>query len=250
MAGLWRGHSGSVELLDIEPARASFRARAGTKEPDKEKERSRERRKHDDDETPPPAPAAPARGTELSEDDAHRVLFALTLGTSETRHLRGLAVDGQVVIPPSGDKNNGLLVIAEDGALSINRGGEGAVPTNGDVVELPLLLDDGSPVGGRAAAHGHAVAALGTTAAGRVFVARGTSVDDSAAALKRAGCTRAVLLERGAGTQGAIFRAGTSTPPRSRYEETTLYAMGKALLPRGFRFEATNPVEPPSPKKK
>jgi hypothetical protein len=248
MAGLWRGRSGNVELLDIEPARASFRARAGTKEPDKEKERSRERRKHDDDETPAPA-AAPARGTVLSEDDAHRVLFALTLGTSETRHLRGLVVDGQAVIPPSGDKNNGLLVISEDGALSIHRGGD-AVPSDGDVVELPLLLDEGAPVGTRIAAHGHAIAALGTTAAGRVFVARGASVDDLGAALKRAGCTRAVLLDRGVGTEGAIYRAGTSTPPRSRYEETTLYAMGKALLPRGFRFEATNPVEPPTPKKK
>ena len=68
--------------------------------------------------------------------------------------------------------------------------------------------------------------------------------------LKRAGCTRAVLLDRGTGAHGSLFRAGTATPPRSRYEETTLYAMGKPLLPRGFRFESSHPVEPPAPKKK
>ena len=91
------------------------------------------------------------------------------------------------------------------------------------------------------------------TPAGRVYVARATAGAGAEALgelLKRAGCTQAVLLDRGAGTHGSIFRAGTTTPPRSRYEETTLYAMGKPLLPRGFRFESTHPVEPPAPKKK
>jgi hypothetical protein len=47
-----------------------------------------------------------------------------------------------------------------------------------------------------------------------------------------------------------MYRAGTDTPPRSHYEDSTLYAMGKPLLPRGFKFEAEKPVEPPTPKKK
>ncbi|HVH44098.1 MAG TPA: hypothetical protein VM925_17225 [Labilithrix sp.] len=251
MAGIWRGRSGNVELLDIEPARASFRARAGTKEPEKEKERGRDRRRNgDDDEAPPVAKASPPRGSELSEDDAHRVLFALTLGTSDVRRLRGLAADGQVAIPASGDATTAFLVVSEDGALTIasSKGGL-TVPPKGDVVELPLLIDDGAPVS-HVGAHGRAPVALGITTAGRVFIARGAAVDDVASSLKRAGCTRAVLLDRGAGNHGSIFRAGTTTPPRSRYEDTTLYAMGKALLPRGFRFEPTNPVEPPAPKKK
>lgn len=254
MAGLWRGRSGDVELLDIEPGRASFRARAGTKEPDKEREktqaRSRGRGSDDDDAPPPVAKAAPPRGTELSEDDAHRVLFALTLGTSETRHLRGLAADGQVAIPLSNDAATGVLLVSEEGAISIVPSSSGAsVPPKGDAVELPLLLDDGAAVS-HVATHGRAPVALGITSGGRVYIARGSAVADVAEVLKKAGCTRAVLLDRGAGEHGAMFRAGTPTPPRSRYEATTLYAMGKPLLPRGFRFDPTNPVEPPAPKKK
>jgi hypothetical protein len=57
-----------------------------------------------------------------------------------------------------------------------------------------------------------------------------------------------VLLERGAGDGGSIFRAGTATQPRSHYEDTTLYAMGKPLVPRGFRFEPAHRVEPPKKK--
>ena len=59
---------------------------------------------------------------------------------------------------------------------------------------------------------------------------------------------RAVLVDRGAGGHGALFRAGTEAPPRSRYEDTTLYAVARPMLPRGFRFEAVNKVEPPKKK--
>ena len=249
MAGLWRGQSGSVGLLDIEPGRASFRARAGTKEADKERDRPRERsRSRSDDDAPRPAKPAAPRGSELSEDDAHRVLFALTLGTSDARRPRGLAVDGQMTMPMSSDTSTGVLLVAEEGTLSIEPRGA-SLPAGADAVELPLLIDDGAVVA-HAVTHGRSPVALGLTPAGRVLIARGAAASDIAAVLKRAGCTRAVLLDRGAGSHGAIFRAGTASPPRSRYEETTLYAMGKPLLPRGFRFEPTNPVEPPAPKKK
>jgi hypothetical protein len=231
MAGLWRTAASGLEILAIEPARASFRVRAGTKEPD--------------------GKAGGTRAHELGEDDAHRVLFALTLGASEAKHPRGLATDGRVALPMSGAEQTAALVAAEDGQLSIVAPRRvGAVPAHTDAVELPLLIDDGKIVQG---GHGRAQGALGITPAGRVYVARaaaGAEASALAELLKRAGCTDAVLLARGAGAQGALFRAGTSTPPRSRYEETTLYAMGKPLLPRGFRFEATHPVEPPAPKKK
>jgi hypothetical protein len=83
-------------------------------------------------------------------------------------------------------------------------------------------------------------AALGITAEGRVVVARGTfaSAEPLAEALRKAGCTRAVALDRGGGyAHAGVFRAGTSVPPRARYEQTTLYAMGVPMKPRGFRFE-------------
>ena len=233
MAGLWHASSGGVEILEIEPARASFRVRAGTAEPD--------------------AKTGATRAHELSDDDAHRVLFALTLGTSDAKRLRGLATDGRIALPMSGTEHSAALVASEDGTLTIASARDlASVPAHVDAVELPLLLDDGKLV---PQSHGasRAGAALGVTAAGRVYVARilaGGGGEAMADVLKRAGCTRAVLLDRGTGAHGSLFRAGTATPPRSRYEETTLYAMGKPLLPRGFRFESSHPVEPPAPKKK
>ncbi len=231
MAGLWHGKAGSIDVLEIEPARASFRMRAGTKEP---REAS----------------------TELSADDAHRVLFSLTLGTSEPKRHRGLAIDGKLVMAMSGGERSAALVASEEGQLSIALAKElSGIPAHADAVELPLLLADGElvPAPHQGRARSGVDAALGTTPQGRVFIARATgpaSADDLAALLKRAGCTRAVLVDRGAGTHGAVFRAGTSTPPRSRYEDSTLSAIARPLLPRGFRFEATSPVEPPQEKKK
>lgn len=236
MAGLWHASVAGVEILDIEPARASFRVRAGTGEPD--------------------AKTGATRAHELADDDAHRVLFALTLGTSDAKHLRGLATDGRIALPMSGAEHSAALVASEDGQLMIVSTRElPSVPAHVDAVELPLLIDDGKVLT-TASTGSRARAALGLTPAGRVYVARitadpaGSGLEAMADTLKRAGCTRAVLLDRGAGVHGSLFRAGTATPPRSRYEETTLYAMGKPLLPRGFRFESTHPVEPPAPKKK
>lgn len=231
MPGLWRTTtSAGLEVFEIEPARATFRTRAGTKEPD--------------------AKTGTARAHELDADDAHRVILALNLGTSESKHTRGLVTDGRVALPMSNGERMAALVTSEDGQLSIVNAREvGSVPAHTDVVELPLLVDDGKEISG----HARAVAALGIGAQGRVFVVRAKSpaqASELAAVLIHAGCTRAVILDRGAGTPGAMYRAGTPTPPRSRYEDTTLYAMGRALVPRGFRFESTHPVEPPAPKKK
>jgi hypothetical protein len=83
-------------------------------------------------------------------------------------------------------------------------------------------------------------AAIGTSPDGRVVVARGVvaSAEPLARALAHVGCTRAAALDRGGGRAHAgLFRAGTSAPPRARYEETTLYAMGVPMKPRAFRFE-------------
>jgi hypothetical protein len=232
MAGLWRGRAGDVEIFDVEPGRASFRIRAGTKEIDH------------DSEAPAPKASRGARGTELSDDDAHRVLFAITAGMTDAKHPRGLAADGHVVLPLTNEHGMALLTVTEEGSLSI--ASAGPAPANGDAVELPLVIDDGAVVTSMPRARQPVV--LGTTAEGRVVVGRGASLDAVAKELVKIGCGRAVLLDRGLGSHGTLFRAGTATPPRSHYDETTLYAMGKPLLPRGFRFEPAHPVEPPKKK--
>ncbi|MFO0737035.1 MAG: hypothetical protein U0270_14200 [Labilithrix sp.] len=240
MPGLWRGLHGTTQILDIEPARASFRIRAGTKDgASAERGDSPKKKKHSDDEETPKKKELPP-GTELSTDDAHRVLFALTLGISKDG--AGLAADGQVIAKPRSDEKSAMLSVSEDGAIAIASTKDFTLPSKGDAVELPLVMDDGKAVG----SHDVQVA-LGVTPAGRVLVARG---GDVVAALKLAGVTRAVSLNRGAGEHGKMFRAGTDTPPRSHYEDSTLYAMGKPLLPRGFKFEPSSPVEAEKPKKK
>ena len=233
MAGLWHTAVGSIDVLEIEPARASFRVRAGTNEPDSR--------------------SGGSRANQLADDDAHRVLFALTLGTADPKHPRGLATDGRIALPMSVAEQTAALFANEEGQLAIvSPRTLAVVPPKSDAVELPLLIDDGKLVTqGQASAR--ARAALGITAAGRVYVARvlgESSAESLGETLKRAGCMQAVLLDRGAGAAGSLFRAGTATPPRSRYEDSSVYAMGKPLLPRGFRFESTHPIEPPAPKKK
>jgi hypothetical protein len=249
MPGVWRGRASDVELLDIEPGRASFRARAGTKDIERGKSRhSRRRHGDDDEERSAPAADAPIAGTELSEDDAHRVLFALTLGNADSKRSRGLLVDGRVVVPFSNEPGMAILSISEDGMIALSPFRAGDAPSKGDAVELPMLLE-----GGKITADGsgaRANAALGLTDAGRVLIARGPSTEAMTDSLKKAGCVRAVLLDRGAGDRGSFFRSGTTVQPRASYDVATLSAMGRPLLPRGFRFEPTNPVPAPVSKKK
>ncbi len=240
MPGLWRTKSGAVELSVVEPGRATFRLRAGTKEPDLK--------------------AGGKGSAEVAADDAQRVLFALTLGASTEKHPRGLVTDGRVALPVSDADGSAALVASEEGQLAILPAKDAFATTRAgltsgryDAIELPWLFDDESKHASHPPPHGHAVAALGTTPQGRFYVARaeaGTATDGVTAVLRKVGCSRAVLLDRGTGGHGVSYRAGTPNPPRSRYDESTVYAMSKPLLPRGFKFEPVHPVEPPAPKKK
>jgi hypothetical protein len=112
------------------------------------------------------------------------------------------------------------------------------VDPHGDMVELPLVLWEGEP---KPSARGPAVmrAAIGTTPGGRVVLARAmaSSVQPLAEALARAGCTRALALDRGAGATAFLDRAGSDSPPRGRYDESVLYAVATPLAPRAFRFD-------------
>ena len=220
MPGVWSarvdGAQGSVELFDVEPGRATWRVRAGAAE----------------------SPAAtPLR--ELTGDDARRVLFAVGMGVAADKRPRGLATDGRLAVPVHGGPDSGVLGVAEDGKISIERVTEAtAAEGHADLVELPVVLWDGAAL---PATTGSVLprSAIGLTASGRVLLARGafTGVAPLAEALARAGCTRAVSLDRGASATAFLDRAGGSSPPRARYDETVLYAVAAPLRPRGFRFE-------------
>jgi hypothetical protein len=224
MPGVWRTHvdgpEGSVELLDIEAQRATWVVRAGAAE----------------------SPAAsPLR--ELTGDDSRRVLLAVGAGIAPDRHPAGLATAGRVAVPLHGGADSGVLLVGNDGRMGIVRASDAPAidPPRGEMLELPLLLWDGRAVASSTRAGGPVQprAAIGLTASGRVLLARGSVGRDATLAevLMRAGCTRALLLDRGARASAFLDRAGTPAAPRGRYDETVLYAIASALPPRAFRFD-------------
>jgi len=227
MPGLWRsrfdGAQGSVEVVDVEPGRSTWRIRAGTKD----------------------SPLATALVRELVGDEAGRVLLAVGMGVAHDRRSMGLATDGRLAAAVRGAASSGLLVVGADGGLRIERADEDppALAAHDDLAELPLCLWEGAPVasalGGAAAPAPRA--ALGVTEGGRVLLARGTVAGEGplVQALRAAGCTRGVSLDRGVDADALFDRAGTDRPPRARYEQSVLYAIGAPLRPRGFRFEAS-----------
>jgi hypothetical protein len=233
---IWSAHvdaaDGSVDLFDIEAGRAAFRIRAGTKEPDAK------------------TGALPLH--ELEGDDAHRVILSMGLSHATEKHPRGLATDGKLVYPivalTSGGERSGvlgLLVAQPSGELSILKAEElSSISSHMDVAEMPLVLDGDKLLEGPKSVAPEVRAALGITRSGRVVVARGVVTSDAplAGVLRRAGCTRAVALDRGAHTPAFLDRAGTATPPRGRYEDTVLYALARPMAPRAFRFEPDSTV--------
>jgi hypothetical protein len=220
--GLWATRvQGGVELVDVEPGRATWRIRAGIQD----------------------SPASsPLR--ELAGDDARRVLFAVGGGIALEKKPRGLATDGRLAVPVHGGPESGVLLIARDGTLSMVRapdvGIAEVVDAHADMLELPIVLWDGKP---QSLATGTVEprSAVGWAPSGRVVIARGSFSSPSplADALAHAGCTRALSLDRGAHASAFLDRAGTPNPPRGRYDESVLYAVSAPLKPRGFHFESS-----------
>jgi hypothetical protein len=118
-----------------------------------------------------------------------------------------------------------------------------ALDPHGDLLELPILLWAGKP---EAFGSGSVEmrSAIGATPSGRVLLARGRFANPAPLAdvLSRAGCTRALLLDRGSHATAFLDRAGSADPPRGRYEESVIYAIATPLRPRGFHFEASRLV--------
>lgn len=228
--GLWtaRLDGGAIEMLDVEPGRASWRVRAGSRE----------------------APASnPLR--ELVGHEAKRVLFAVGAGVAPEKRPRGIATDGRLAVPVRGGAESGALVVGPDGQLTIARAADAdAVEAHADMLELPIVVWD-SKSETVATSAVEARAAIGGTPEGRILIARGSfsSAAPLANALARAGCTRVLSLDRGVRGSGFLDRAGTANPPRGRYDETVLYAISAPLRPRSFHFEpSTLPAQGASSK--
>ncbi|MDP9002603.1 MAG: hypothetical protein M3O46_21145, partial [Myxococcota bacterium] len=221
--GLWSAHldGGAIEVLDVEPGRASWRVRAGSRE----------------------APASsPLR--ELVGDEAGRVLFAVGAGVAPEKRPRGIATDGRLAVPVHGGVESGVLLVGANGKLAITRAADAeSVEAHTDMLELPIVLWDGKSETIAPSAV-ETRAAIGWSPTGRILIARGvfSSAAPLANALARAGCTRALALDRGVRGSGLLDRAGTTNPPRGRYDESILYAIAVPLRPRGFHFEPSTLV--------
>jgi hypothetical protein len=219
--GVFRAEApGGVSLLAAAAERLRFRVRAGSAEPD------------------PQTGGKPLR--ELDETDARRVLFAVPMGVATEKRPRGLATGGKQLVPPSGE-GTATLVASAAGLSLLASGTSPPLAADVDFVELPLVLDGGVVVPqARLAGPVAPRSALGIGPHGEVVLALATTSSDAplAEALARAGCARAVRLDRGVRASGALLRAGTSRPPVSPSAETALYALAAPMPPRAFRFQA------------
>jgi hypothetical protein len=211
---------GSVdaELTRFEKGHVAFRVRAGSKEPG----------------------AWGAKGVKLSldEKEAHEVLSAVGLGhtTDSTRY--GLSFAGA----------SPVQLRAAYATLIANARGEVRLVTSGlpellpdeDAVQLPLLVQGGE-LEQRARDRGElrTRGALCLAADGAVVVAtaRHDSSDAVATALMRLGCRDVVELDRGSHHPAFVQRAGGAAPPLASYETSVLYALGRPMLPRAFRWK-------------
>ena len=122
MPGIWSGRvdgvHGSVEIVDIEPGRVTWRVRAGTKD----------------------ATAATPR-RELTGDDSRRALLAVGLGVASEKRALGLATSGRMAVAVRGGPGSGAVFVGDDGDISIVRADDTPIlGDKDDLVELPLLL--------------------------------------------------------------------------------------------------------------
>jgi hypothetical protein len=213
-----------VDLTSFEPGHVAFRFRAGTREP--------------------VASTAPGLKTALDDAAQHSVVAAIGLGhtTDSTRY--GFAFGASAALPLR--PGYATLVLAPGATARIEA--PGITPTLGaedEAVQLPLLVENGK-VEPRARERGdmRRRAALCITPTNRLVVASAThdTSDTLAAALLRIGCMRVVELDRGSHHPAFLNRAGSTTPPVASYETSVLYALGRPMQPRAFRWKPSNAV--------
>jgi hypothetical protein len=213
-----------VDLTSFEPGHVELRFRAGTREP--------------------VASTAPGLKTSLDDAAEHRVVAAIGLGhtTDSTRY--GFAFGATTTIPLR--PGYATLVLSPGATARIEA--PGVTPTLGaddEAVQLPLLVENGK-LEPRARERGdmRRRAALCITPTERLIVASALhdTSDTLAAALMKIGCTRIVELDRGSHHPAFLNRAGTTTPPVASYETSVLYALGRPMQPRAFRWKPSNAV--------
>jgi hypothetical protein len=212
-----------VNLLSIEKGRVEYRVRAGSREPGR-KNRT---------------------GHALSDADSNRVIAALGLGHSTDATRYGMSYEGDALSPL---KPNYATLIFEDGQPPRVVLPSSAPPTLADkqeAVQLPLLASDGRLLD-RARERGdrRQRAAICVTPTGRVIVgsAEHDSSDGLASALMRIGCRDVLELDRGSHHPAYVHRAGGSTPPMDEYEASTLYVLGRPMIPHAFRWKPDGSV--------
>jgi hypothetical protein len=207
-----------VDLTRFEKGHVALRVRAGSKEPG----------------------AWGSKGVKLSLDDkeAHEVLAAVGLGhtTDSTRY--GLSFGG--ASPVQLRTAYATLVANSRGEVRLVKSGVPELAADEDAVQLPLLLKDGA-LEPRAHERGdlrqRGALCLAPDGATVVAVTRHDSSDALATALLSAGCQDAVELDRGSHHPAFVQRAGSATPPMASYETSVLYALGRPMLPRAFRWK-------------
>jgi hypothetical protein len=213
---------GEVTLVSIDGGRARYRMAAGTAEPDSK------------------TGSQPA--FEIDDDSKKRVVMSVELGVAFDRHPRGLVIAGKHVLGMEDSASEGVLA-QKDGTLSITTADDPALGKPGvDATELPLVLQNGAVTQrgeltlSRKTTGTHA--ALCVQGDGRVVIARGevSSAKPLAVALKAAGCSSAVLLDRGEGATANVRRSGTGNPPVARSGATELFVLGESMRARSFRF--------------
>jgi len=207
-----------VELTRFEKGHVAFRVRAGSKEPG----------------------AWGKTGVKLSldEKEAHEVLAAVGLGhtTDSTRY--GLSFAGASPLPLR--TAYASLIANPRGEVRLVASGVPELETDEDAVQLPLLVRGGElePRGrDRGELRTRGALCLAPDGATIVATARHDSSDAVATALLRVGCRDVVELDRGSHHPAFVSRAGGATPPMASYETSVLYALGRPMLPRAFRWK-------------
>jgi hypothetical protein len=208
----------AVRIVRVDAGRVEWVLRSGTEEPS--------------------SPGAHPKRIGLEGDLAARVVAAIGLGHTTDALRYGLAFDGQAAL----DLRQSYATVVLAKGLSPRIAAPGERPTLGpgeDAVQLPLLADDGH-VNPRAGERGglRTRGALCVTAGGAVLVAiaRHDSSDPLASALVDEGCRRVVALDRGSRHEAFVHRSGTAASPLDRYDASVLYAVGRPMTPRAFRY--------------
>jgi hypothetical protein len=214
-----------VELFSIEKGRVDYRVRAGLREFGRAQNRD--------------------IGRGFTESDSGHVVAAIGLGHTTDAARYGLAYATETLSPL---KPHYATLLLDDGEPPRILPPGAAPSTLGEkeqAVQLPLLAADGKPLE-RALARGdfRRRAALCVTATGRVIVgqAEHDSSDGLVAALLKIGCRDVVELDRGSHHPAFVHRAATATPPIEDYEESSLYLLGRPMIPHAFRWKPDGSV--------